>query len=138
MGRRITTQIILSLSCTLVLAVFAGIVRARDNGQWTNTDATISNWIQGLKQPDHPRMSCCAFADGYWADDFTVENGKVIATITDDRDDIVLGRPHRENGSKWTIPDAKMKWDDGNPTGHGWLFLSATGEVYCYVTPGGV
>ena len=31
-----------------------------------------------------------------------------------------------------------MKWDDGNPTGHGILFLQVgTNQVYCYITPGG-
>jgi hypothetical protein len=31
-----------------------------------------------------------------------------------------------------------MKWDAGNPTGHGVIFIGVGGQVYCYVTPGGV
>jgi hypothetical protein len=32
-----------------------------------------------------------------------------------------------------------MKWDAGNPTGHGVIFLQiGTANVYCYVAPGGV
>ena len=31
-----------------------------------------------------------------------------------------------------------MKWDEGNPTGHGIIFIGTGGQVYCYVTPGGV
>jgi hypothetical protein len=31
-----------------------------------------------------------------------------------------------------------MKWDEGNPTGHGIIFIGAQRQVYCYVTPGGV
>jgi hypothetical protein len=27
-----------------------------------------------------------------------------------------------------------MKWDEGNPTGHG--IIGGNGQVYCYVTPG--
>jgi hypothetical protein len=32
----------------------------------------------------------------------------------------------------------KIKWDDGNPTGHGIIFIGMGGQVYCYVPPGGV
>ena len=28
--------------------------------------------------------------------------------------------------------------DEGNPTGHGIIFIGPAGQVYCYVTPGGV
>ena len=31
-----------------------------------------------------------------------------------------------------------MKWDAGNPTGHGIVFIGAAGQLYCYVAPGGV
>jgi hypothetical protein len=27
-----------------------------------------------------------------------------------------------------------MKWDAGNPTGHGIIFIGPQGQVYCYVT----
>jgi hypothetical protein len=36
------------------------------------------------------------------------------------------------------VPNNKMKWDEGNPTGHGIIFIGNGGQVYCYVTPGGV
>jgi len=42
------------------------------------------------------------------------------------------------NGTRIPVPNRKMKWDKGNPTGHGIIFISTTGDVYCYVTPGGV
>lgn len=89
-------------------------------------------------QPDNPYVSCCGDADAYWADDYKVESGHVIVIITDDRPDEPLGRPHRPIGTRVVVPEKKMKWDAGNPTGHGWLFLSGGGEPYCYVTPGGV
>jgi len=31
-----------------------------------------------------------------------------------------------------------MKWDKGNPTGHGIIFMGSGRQIYCYVTPGGV
>ena len=35
-------------------------------------------------------------------------------------------------------PNNKLKWDRSNPTGHGIVFLSRAGYVFCYVQPGGV
>jgi hypothetical protein len=31
-----------------------------------------------------------------------------------------------------------MKWDAGNPTGHSMIFIGTSGQIYCYVAPGGV
>ena len=42
------------------------------------------------------------------------------------------------NGTRIPVPNRKMKWDKGNPTGHGIIFISTMGDVYCYITPGGV
>jgi hypothetical protein len=36
------------------------------------------------------------------------------------------------------IPNHKIKFNEGNPTGHGVLFIGASGGIYCYVPPGGV
>jgi hypothetical protein len=33
--------------------------------------------------------------------------------------------------------DPKIKWDRGNPTGHGIIFIGGGDEVYCYLPPGG-
>jgi hypothetical protein len=48
------------------------------------------------------------------------------------------GRPHVDIGTKIEIPNNKLKWDKSNPTGHGIVFLSRNGYVFCYVQPGGV
>lgn len=112
--------------------------RAHDAGQWHNSDPAIRDWYKDLKQPDNPTASCCGESDAYWADEFHVRNGKTYATITDDRDDAPLGRPHIENGTEVEIPNHKLKWDRANPTGHGVVFLSRQGFVFCYVQPGGV
>jgi hypothetical protein len=37
-----------------------------------------------------------------------------------------------------SVPNYKMKWDSGNPTGHGIIFIGSDASVLCYVPPGGV
>jgi hypothetical protein len=128
-------QIILFLS---ILGCLVSSVNARDVGQWENADPEIRQWYQALMQPDVPNASCCGEADAYWADEIHVRDGKSYATITDDRPDEPLGRPHLRNGTEIEIPNYKLKWDRSNPTGHGIVFLSRTGYVFCYVQPGGV
>jgi len=49
-----------------------------------------------------------------------------------------VGQPHINVGSEIEIPNNKIRWDRGNPTGHGIVFLSRAGYVFCYVQPGGV
>jgi hypothetical protein len=104
---------------------------ARDNGQWGNQPAALRQWFQNLMQPDNQYLSCCGEADAYEADNFEVKGDQYVAIITD-------GKGVIPNGTRVPVPNQKMKWDAGNPTGHGILFLGAGGQVYCYVTPGGV
>ncbi len=68
----------------------------------------------------------------------TSRDGKTYATITDDRDDALLKRPHVDVGTEVEIPDRKLKWDRSNPTGHGVVFMNAFGAVFCFVQGGGV
>jgi hypothetical protein len=110
---------------------------ARDLGQWDGVDPLHRQWFNGLKQPDYPLVSCCGEADAYWADSYEVKGDQYVAIITDPRDDIPLGRPHIENGKRFAVPNTKIKWDRGNPTGHGLIFIGAGVEVFCYVPPGG-
>lgn len=125
--------------CVLVLLVslFVSWAYPRDLGQWEAGDPAIVAWYQGLMQPDNPKVSCCGEADAYWADEVHVRDGKTFITITDDRPDEPRKRPHIPSGTEFEVPNAKLKWDEGNPTGHGVLFLSRGGLVYCYVQPGG-
>ncbi len=104
---------------------------ARDNGQWADSPAAVRQWFQALMQPDNPYLSCCGEADAFEADTFEVEGDHYIAVITD-------GKGVIPPGTRIPIPNAKMKWDAGNPTGHGIVFIGAQGQVYCYVAPGGV
>jgi len=97
-------------------------------------------WYKTLMQPDNPTMSCCGTADAYWADIVHVQGTKTFVTITDDRDDEPLKRPHMPNGTVIEVPNNKIKWDRGNPTGHAVIFLSRYpyNMVYCYVQGTGI
>jgi len=95
-------------------------------------------WYRSLKQPDVPAASCCGEAAAYWADEVHVKDGKTYVTITDDRDDEPLHRPHVDLGTVIEVPDNKLKWDAGNPTGHAVIFLSRNGFVYCFVQGSGI
>jgi hypothetical protein len=101
---------------------------ARDGNQWG--DPRIKEWFENLKQPDHPRVSCCGEADAYEADNFEVEGDHYIAIITGHR--AVTTIPL---GSRIPVPRQKMKFDAGNPTGHGIIFIDSQRRVLCYVTP---
>lgn len=92
-------------------------------------------------QPDNPNISCCGESDAYHADSFEIDGDKYVAIITDTRD--VPGRPPIKPGTKIVVPNQKLKYDAGNPTGHGVIFVrydsdEETFSVLCYVVPGGV
>lgn len=118
---------------TLIAALCLASVPAlsRDDGQWTNQPANIRMWFQSLMQPDDPYRSCCGEADSYEADSFEVEGDHYVAIITD-------GKGVIPPGTRIAVPNSKMKWDAGNPTGHGIIFIGSQGQLYCYVAPGGV
>lgn len=137
MGKRLAAQFILLLSVILAIAVGFAVVRAfaRDTGQWANADPNVRHWFQTLMQPDNPYTSCCGEADAFEADQFEIEGDHYVAIVTD-------GRGILPTGTRIPVPNIKMKWDSGNPTGHGIIFLGVGTEgdplVYCYVAPGGV
>jgi len=126
------------------ILVLSGLVHstlAREGGDWAATPTSVRDWFATFMQPDNPAVSCCGEADAYWADTYEVEGDEYVAIITDDRDEIYderVGRVTREAGTKIPVPNRKLKWDDGNPTGHGVVFLSSGGSVICYLPPGGV
>ena len=127
----------------LVLLLVAAPALARDNGQWNNvaTDAQVRQWYRSLMMPDYPSSSCCGEADAYYADSFEIDGDRYVAIITDERPDAPLRRPHVVPGTRIVVPNNKLKYDQGNPTGHGVIFLGSyngTPHVYCYVAPGGV
>lgn len=122
----------------LLFTLTIGPAHGHDNGQWGASDPTIREWYRGLMRPDAPGASCCGVADAYWADEVHVRDGKTYATITDDRPDEPLGRPHLPSGTEIEIPNDKLKWDRGNPTGHSVLFVSKGLFVWCFVQGSGI
>jgi hypothetical protein len=119
------------LALGLAMMALAAGSEARDYGQWNDRPQSVRQWFQKLMQPDHPTQSCCGEADAFQADQFEVEGDHYVAIITD-------GRGLMPTGTRIEVPNEKMKFDAGNPTGHGIIFIGAQGQVYCYVTPGGV
>jgi hypothetical protein len=115
----------------IVVAIGVVAANARDDGQWADVPENVRQWFQSLKQPDHPRLSCCGEADAFEADSFEVEGDHYVAIITN-------GKGLIPNGKRIAVPNQKMKWDRGNPTGHGIIFIGTQGQIYCYVTPGGL
>jgi hypothetical protein len=120
-----------ALLAAALLCLGSAGAAARDDGQWSGQDPNVRAWFQGLMQPDNKYMSCCGEADAYEADEFEIEGDHYVAMITD-------GKGVIPNGARIPVPNEKMKWDQGNPTGHGIIFIGSQGQVYCYVTPGGV
>lgn len=138
--RNVMLGVCLGLAFGMVLGSVRG-AKARDVGQWNSDDPekqVIREWFKGLMQPDVPSASCCGEADAYWSDEVHVRGGKTYATITDDRDDAPLMRPHIDVGTEVEIPDNKLKWDRSNPTGHGVVFVSRSGYVFCFVQGAGI
>lgn len=131
-------NVALGILLGLLFGCALGSVKAHDYGQWGNENPKIREWYKNLHRPDFPDGICCTEADAYWADDFFYKDGKMWARITDDRPDGPLGRPHIDNGTVIEVPPEKLKFDRGNPTGHGVLFVSRDGLTYCYVQAGGV
>lgn len=111
---------------------------ARDDGQWEAGDPAVREWYKGLMRPDSPALSCCGESDAYWCDNISVRAGKTYCRITDDRPDGPLKRPHRAVDTEFEIPDDKLKYDRGNPTGHTIIFLSVYDMVFCFVQGTGI
>ncbi len=106
----------------------------------------LNQWYASLMQPDNPTVSCCGEADGYWCEDIHVkelvlQGVKQKATtcrITDNRPDEPLNRMHVDIGTEIIIPDHKLTYKYGNPTGHSLVFLSKMQYVYCFIQTGGI
>lgn len=115
----------------LIFAVNYPGARAHDG------DPSHDTWYRNLKQPDAPAISCCGESDAYWCDTIRVREGATYCVITDDRDDAPLMRRHIPVGTEVFIPNYKLKWDEGNPTGHAIVFMSIAGFVWCFVQSSG-
>lgn len=116
----------------IALLFYPALVRAHDVHH-----PEYDHWYQSLMQPDNPSVSCCGKADAYWCDDYYARGGKAYCKITDDRPDGPLGRPHIPVGTEIEIPNHKLKFDRGNPTGHNVVFVSRALYVHCFVQGSG-
>lgn len=114
-----------------------GYATARDFGQWDRSSPE-SQWYSTLMQPDNPAVSCCGEADAWYTGFPYARGDKMYIRIDDDRPDEPRKRRHIDSGTEFEVPFHKIKKDQGNPTGHGVIFLSTGDYVYCYVMPGGV
>src|SRR5262249_44557780 len=110
-GRVMQPTIVQAFLAAMWALPIAANAFARDSGQWEGQDPRIKEWFENLKQPDHPRVSCCGEADAYEADNFEVEGDHYVAIITGHR--AVTSIPL---GSRIPVPRQKMKFDAGNPT----------------------
>lgn len=130
----IDRHFIVGLVTVLLMIVLMFTAHAHDM-----THPEFNEWYSELMQPDNPTMSCCGKADSYFADEMRFHDGKAYAVISDDRPDEPLKRPHIPNGTEIEVPNNKLKYNRGNPTGHGVLFVSPApyNFVYCYVQAGG-
>jgi hypothetical protein len=106
----------------------------RYDEEWEKRPPHVRKWFQSLMRPDNPFISCCGEADGYEADLFEQDGENFVAIITGQGPEIA-GKPYIAEGTRMRVPRTKMKWDAGNPTGHGILFVGTDGTVFCYVTP---
>jgi hypothetical protein len=142
-ARLIECLVISGLAILLAFAVVIGIAIGQAMAH-DHEHHEFDEWYASLKQPDAPGTSCCGESDAYFADSFEVtKDGDYVAIITDERPDVPLQRDHIEVGTKIVIPKYKIKFDQGNPTGHGILFVkkyegSDEWMIYCYLPPGGV
>lgn len=121
-----------------ILGMLFQPAHGRDLGQWGNSDPDTKKWFQTLMMPDNPTISCCGEGDAYYCDTINVKEGRTYCTITDDRDDVPLRRTHIAIGTVIEVPDFKLKWDRGNPTGHTLVFLTPGGIVLCFVQSTGI
>ena len=131
-------RMILCLTLGVIFGCSMREAFARDVGQWEMGDPAIRDWYRSLMQPDMPLSSCCGEADAYWADSYQTDGDRYVAIITDPRPDGPLHRRHIDIGTKFVVPNHKLKYDASNPTGHGIIFLNTYDFVLCYVPPGGV
>lgn len=112
------------------LAMLTLPAAARDNEEGKRADYT-RQWFQQLMQPDNPLVASCGEAVAFEADHFQESGDQYVAVITD-------GKGIVPDGTRVHVPNDKIIWDKGNPTGHGIVFIGSGGQVHCYVTPGSI
>ena len=114
-----------------ILAMIVMLASSARAASWDDAPPEVKSWFQSLKQPDRPEVSCCGTGDAYYVDDLDVVDGKVYATITDNRSNPL------PVGTRLEIPPNKMNRDP-NILGRYLVFASPGGMVYCFISGSGV
>lgn len=123
---------------------------SRPSERWAQASPERKEFFEKAHMPDSPRVSCCGKADAYEADDIDDDgHGHVVAILTcSDPENCVEHDPICDEegdcfprplpGTRIVIPTEKVlkPHQPDNFSGHGWVFLSAQGAVYCYAFPG--
>jgi len=125
---------------------------ARPADKWAQASPERQEFFKKAMRPDlvskegKLESPCCGEADAYEADDFETEEGNLYAILTCSEEDEngvcpeVQGRTYRAPGTRILIPPEKIlpPHTPTNRTGHGWVFMSGSGNyVFCYALPGG-
>ena len=110
--------------------------QVRYDPEWENSPPRVRKWFQELMQPDNPGFSCCGEADSYEADLYERDGENYVAIITGQGP--AVNKLHIPEGTRLRVPTTKIKWDKGNPTGHGIIFVGRDYTIFCYVPPAGI
>jgi hypothetical protein len=128
---------------------------ARPADKWAQASPDRQEFFKGAVMPGLPPSqkpeSCCGEADAYEADDFDTEQGSLFAILTcNDPENCPAERDDGDGGTTPSLPEGKRILIPAdrilppppagivNRTGHGWVFISTSGKVWCYSPPSGV
>jgi hypothetical protein len=154
--------VIVAVVAAVLLTVAYG--RELYPGAWSRVAKDTGDFLSSQRRPpmkpwtgDWHHDSCCGPADAYETDLFDSEDGNFIAIITEgdtpekkveaDRtqpycqetaEDEHGCKPRIPPGTRIVVPKDRILPNDPehpNPTGHGWIWLSSGGDVFCYATP---
>jgi hypothetical protein len=145
---------------TLIAACVLAFGQARASDGWEGRPSVCAQvvspvvaqrcheWVSTVKRPD-TRTSCCGEGDAFVADNFRLEDGVLIAiitndypTVTNEQGNLIYAptdfRYNLKAGTEIKVPQEKVNHaleDVGNVSGHGVIFLGGQGEVYCFIFP---
>ena len=125
----------------LFLGIFGYLttgVDARDLGQWEDADPEIRQWYQSLMQPDVPTRHAAARPTPIGPTKSTSATARPTCSSPTtgrmNRAAVLTSTSERRSRFQTTSSNGTNRI----PTGHGIVFLSRNGYVFCYVQPGGV
>lgn len=118
----------------LLLMLWPSVTQAQDYGA-----PDLSAYFRSLMMPDQPSRSCCGEADAYFADETEAcrpsdgESCALVAIVTDTRPDAPRGRRHIAPGTRYAVPQSKVRRVPiPNPTDRNLLFVAPADNVLCW------